>query len=150
MLTPIGAPDVAARPHALTVERSMRAAPAALYRAWTERFDDWFAAPGAVRMTTAVDAPFFFAVRHEGSRHPHDGRFLRLEPDRLDEITWLTGAGGTEGAETVVTIELAPAESGTRLRLTHAGFRDETSRDGHEHAWPSILAHLDQRLRSSD
>jgi Activator of Hsp90 ATPase homolog 1-like protein len=46
----------------------------------------------------------------------------------------------------VVTVELAPSGGGTRLRLTHAGFLDEESRDGHEQAWPLVLAQLDQRM----
>src|SRR5258708_20595761 len=69
-----------------------------------------------------------------------------LEPARLVELTWETGAGGTKGAETVVTVELEPQGTGTHLRLTHAGFPDDESRRGHVRAWPLVLEQLEQRL----
>jgi uncharacterized protein YndB with AHSA1/START domain len=140
----IAEPDLSKRPLQLTAERAMALAPAVLFRAWTEQFDRWFAAPGTVLMQGRVDTPFFFETHFEDSRHPHYGRFLRVEPDRLIELTWLTAA--TRGVETVVTIELTPDNGGTRVRLSHAGFPDEESRDRHRDAWPMVLAHLEQRM----
>jgi uncharacterized protein YndB with AHSA1/START domain len=139
-------PDLS--PHELHVERAMQASPAALYRAWTQGFERWFAEPGSVTMTAQTGAPFFFQTEHNGQRHSHYGRFLRLEPDRLVEITWMTGAAGTKGAETVVTVTFEPAGEGAMVKLTHAGFYDKASCDQHAEAWPLVLAQQDERIGS--
>ncbi len=143
---PICMPDLSLRPFRLFVERLMPFPPDVLYRAWTEQFDLWFAKPGTVLMKGEVNAVFYFETAFDGNRYPHYGRFLRLVPEQLVELTWLTGDNGTKGAETVVTVELNKVESGTVLRLNHAGFPDEESSDRHEQAWPLVLAQLEDKL----
>lgn len=89
--------------------------------------------------------PFFFYNRVAWGRHPHYGRFLTLETDRLIEMTWLTGDGraeGTQGAETILRISLEPVEGGTCVRLEHSGFPDEKSREAHAGNWPLALDEL--------
>ncbi len=137
-------------PTDIRVERAMTATSSAIYRAWTEDFDTWFASPGAIRMKAEVGEPYWFEVTHQGRRHPHYGRFLTLQPGRLVEQTWMTGKGGTEGAETTVRIELTDTVTGTGLLLVHSGFLDADSARQHAESWPGILTHLDDVLSSSE
>ena len=100
-------------------------------------------------MEAVPDKPYWFNVVQEGERYAHYGRYLRVESGRLIEQTWVTGRNGTDGAETVVRVELTPSEAGTELRLTHGGFYDEASSRRHRDSWPQILEHLDATLRAS-
>lgn len=140
-------PELSGRPHELTVERAMSVSAETLFHAWTQGFGLWFAAPDSVLMKPEIDVPFFFQTEFEGARHSHYGRFLRLEEARLVELTWVTGKGGTDGAESVVTVTFAPNDAArTDLELTHAGFASETTRDQHLDAWPLVLEQMDYRL----
>ena len=141
-------PDLSERPFQLRVERRMSASPSVLFRAWTEQIS--LVRGSRISTNEPRDKQAVLWETHfEGQRHPHYGRFLRLERDRLVEITWVTGAAGTKGAETVVTVEFTPDGRGTQLRLMHAGFPDEDSKNQHEQAWPKVLEQLDERMANS-
>lgn len=140
------APDLSSRPHSMTVERQMNARAEHLYEAWTRRFDAWFAQPGELHMTPEVGSLFFFYNRHDWGRHAHYGRFLELVANERVRMTWLTGAPGTYGDETVIEVELRPNDAGTLLRLTHSGFSTAEACKGHADNWPAALETLDDAL----
>lgn len=142
-------PDLSTRPARCVIESTMESSPQAIYKAWTEQFDRWFAAPGTVLMRPEIDAPFFFETHYDGGRHPHYGRFLNLKQDQLVEMTWVTGSAGTEGAETVVSVEMAPRGSGSHVRLIHSGFPTQESMKRHDKAWVQVLAQQDKALSGS-
>lgn len=139
-------PDLSGRPHDAHVIRDMRAGPDAIYRSFTTGWEAWFALPGGLIADPVPRGQLFFVVEHEGERHPHYGRFLTLQPDRRVELTWLTGRSGTEGAETVLAIDIAPRPAGCTVTLSHRGFYDQDRADQHGESWEAILANLDARL----
>ena len=142
-------PDLSSRPLQAACSHTINATPRAVFDAWTTRFDLWFAQSGAMEMVPEVGRPYFFYNKDEWGRHPHYGQFLDVKQDELIEMTWMTGNGtdeGTQGAETVLRIELTPRGEATEIQLTHAGFASEKSRDGHQENWPIALQILGEAL----
>lgn len=148
-MSSIPRPDLSARPLQMTCEYTVNARPEEVYAAWTKRFDTWFAQAGTLAMVPEPGRPYFFYNRDDWGRHPHYGRFLDVKENQLIEMTWMTGNGtseGTEGAETILRIELVSKGGATDVRLTHSGFVSEKSRDGHKENWPLALKILDEAL----
>ncbi len=142
-------PDFSARPLQMTCEYALNAKPDEVYAAWTVGLDTWFAQAGTLFLVPEPGRPYFFYNRDEWGRHPHYGRFLDLMENQLIEMTWMTGNGtaeGTEGAETILRIELVPERAATKIRLTHSGFVNEKSLAGHQENWPLALKILDEAL----
>jgi uncharacterized protein YndB with AHSA1/START domain len=144
-------PDISSRPLRMTWKCFLNASPEKVYEAWTSKFDLWFAQPGAMLMTPEVDRPYFFYNKNEWGRHPHYGRFLELIENEVVEMTWVTGNGsevGTEGAETVIRVELVPKDLGTSVHFTHSGFVTERSRDDHKENWPLAFKDLEKAIEN--
>ena len=67
---PVATPDFSSRPIRLGAGRAMEVQPEIVFRAWTEQMDRWFAAPGSVLMTPAVNTVFFWETDFEGKTTP--------------------------------------------------------------------------------
>lgn len=129
----------------VNVSRLIRAAPDDVFHAWLdpERLQRWFGTNRQI-VNPKVDGLFYLAMQHEGRLWPHYGRYLRIEKPRLIEFTWMSE--GTEGRESVVTIELMGRDGGTQLTLNHAGVPDTALGRGHEAGWTSIIAEFAKAL----
>ena len=53
-------PDLTDRSAKLSVEKKMTANPDDIYIAWTEQFEQWFAAPGTLTSKVEEDGLYFF------------------------------------------------------------------------------------------
>lgn len=138
----IPAPDISSRPFHLSVACDLVASPSQLFAGWTKHLDRWLAAPGTVILQPQVDTAFCFETHHGSARHPYYGRILRLVPNELLELVWLST--GTQRLESILTLEFLPQGSGARLQITHAGLPDAQTRDEHEAVWPILMQELDR------
>ena len=135
-MSSIPRPELSARPLQMTCEYTVNARPEKVFAAWTKDFDIWFAQAGTLALVPEPGRPYY-------------GRFLDVRENEFIEMTWMTGNGtaeGTEGAETILRIELVPKGEATEVRLTHSGFVSEKSHDGHKENWPLALEILDEAL----
>lgn len=142
-------PDLSARPHSLVVSQKMNLAPAQVYDAWCKHFDHWFAQPGTLIMKPEVNSLFYFETFFENQRHPHYGRFLNLVENELVEMTWITELG-TQGAETVVRVEIEREADGVNVVLRHSGLPTEKAKVGHEGPWKYILGEFEQLMKTKN
>ena len=129
----------------INVSRLIRATPEDVFRAWLdpERMQRWFGTSRQI-VSPKVDGLFHLAMEHQRRTWPHYGRYLRLEKPRLVEFTWMSE--GTEGKETVVTIELVARDGGTQLTLNHVGVPDTEMGRGHQEGWTAIIAEFAKAL----
>jgi uncharacterized protein YndB with AHSA1/START domain len=139
-------------PSHLTFERTYRASPERVYRAWTDpdELALWFAPDPTMTIQAELDLREGGRYRVAMGPHVVAGVFREIVPQRKLVFTWQwqTEAGA---AETLVTVEVEPADDGgTRVRLRHDRFPDEQERTNHEQGWTAILARLAERLARQD
>ncbi len=131
----------------LTVSRTIKAPPKALFDAWLDpsmlaRF--MLAAPGMTIPKASADARvggrFDLIMAHEGREMPHGGEYLEIEPHSRIVFTW-ESPFSTPGS--TVTLTFRPVKDATEVTLNHVKFPTEESRDNHAKGWGAILATLD-------
>ena len=76
-----------------------------------------------------------------------DCRVLAVEPNKTLSYTW-----AAFGLESVVTWTLAPADTGTRLRMEQSGFRPDQQQayQGAKGGWQRFFATLEQAVARTE
>lgn len=137
-------------PTALRIERLYTASPERLYEAWTrpEWISRWFAPTPEHTVVVPIFEPeiggrYRLEFHHSGGNvHIVEGVFRELTPGRRIAMTW--GWVHREFPDdTLVTVELTPEGSGTRLVLTHEHLPTVEEQQHHGQGWIGCLARLD-------
>jgi uncharacterized protein YndB with AHSA1/START domain len=129
----------------LTVKRTIKASPEAVYAAWLDPATiTRFMAGGAdQRVTEARTDPrvggSFRIVMTSDKDIAHQGVYRDLVPCSLIRFTW---ESPYSPADSEVTIRLSPVTDGTEITLTQVKFLSEGARDGHQGGWTRILERL--------
>ena len=126
----------------VTVSRVIPASPEEVFRVWVNPKSPgspWFGCERVI-LNAVVDGLFFHAVGHDGKTWAHYGRFVRLDPGREIEHTWVSEA--THGIELVVTVTLTPKGDDTLLTLRHSNLPDDDMGRGHEEGWKFVAGSL--------
>lgn len=133
-------------PFGTRVPRTYDASPERVFAAWTEpaSVKAWLAGGAQASVDAREDGLFYIGMPNEGRIYPHYGRYLRVERPSLLEFTWVSE--GTQGKESVVTIELTARGKQTDLVLTHAGLPSEALAEDHRGGWTHFVESLAARL----
>ncbi|MFM0044458.1 SRPBCC domain-containing protein [Paraburkholderia sediminicola] len=133
----------------LTLQRRINAAPAKVFRAWTEaaQLMKWMH-PGDAEVTRAeldarVDGRYSIRyLKADGRELEVSGQYLEVAPDAKLVFTWAWRSSPEQ--ESLVTVLLRPEGNGTLLTLTHEQFVDEETRDHHQFGWNGGLDSLER------
>ena len=143
--SPTPNPDIRG-PFSCAVSRVIKATPEQVFRAWTDPDGarPWLSNGGELVLQPHPGGLFFLDIIYGDHTYPHYGRYLKVEPDRLLEFTWVSQ--GTLGKESIVRVDLEPVGGGTKATLVHRGLPDEKINQDHEAGWAEILEWLETRL----
>lgn len=136
----------------LTIVRTFKAAPEKLFQAWTdpEILKHWMAPGDTMKVALAETDPrvggrYRIVMREAGgAEHKVGGVYREFKP--LSKLVFTWAWEGSPDAETLVSVELRPAGSGTEMTLTHTKFATDRSRDMHSQGWSGCIAKLERAM----
>lgn len=141
----------------LVLERRLNAAPATVWRAFTDPavLARWWGPAGFTVPAADVDCRVGGSYRIEmlgesGYCNTITGAYKVVEPPRRLVMSWTWEQDSLAGVEMEVEISLAPDGPGTRLLVEHRGLPRETARDSHRDGWNGGLARLEAMLAASE
>jgi len=126
----------------ITVTRMIPASAEKIFEIWMDQNSPggpWYGADRTI-LNPVVDGLFYFAVKHEGRKWPHYGRFLQIHRPRQVEYTWMSEA--TKGAESIVNVTLEARGEETEVTLRHSGVPDDEMGRQHKEGWAWMLSAL--------
>jgi uncharacterized protein YndB with AHSA1/START domain len=132
------------------VVRKFNAAPERVFDAWLdpEKIRSWMLAPGPgevvrIQLDVRVGGKFSFVVRRADGEVDHVGEYLELDRPRKLAFTWGVPKYSSEMSR--VSIDFAPAGSGTEVTLVHEGVPEEY-RGRTAEGWGTILGAIDRSI----
>jgi uncharacterized protein YndB with AHSA1/START domain len=147
------AKDIVGERLSVRLARWYPAAPAKVWRAWTDprALAQWFR-PNASFSVPVAEADVrvggrFRVLMLDGKGEPFDlhGEYREVEPLRKLVMTW-NWREKQPGLESLLTVSLRPEGQGTRLELRHEGFVDMPDQPTHEQGWNGALDKLGSTL----
>jgi uncharacterized protein YndB with AHSA1/START domain len=142
--------------HELSIERTLDAPVAAVWRAWTEHLPEWWCPRPWTTEVHAMDlrpgGAFATTMRGpEGETHPGEGVFLEVTPERRVVFTNALAPGWRpqeDGIAMVGVFEFEPDGDRTRYRASarHCGTetRDRHEAMGFEGGWGAVAVQLEE------
>jgi len=136
----------------LSIVRKLDAAPGKVWRAITEpeMLKKWMAPGDDFNIPTAEADPRVGGRYHiimlapDGQVHDVSGVYREVVASKKLVYTWAWKS--TPERESVVTIELRAAGTGTELTLKHEQFADAEARDHHQQGWMGCLTRLEKAV----
>jgi uncharacterized protein YndB with AHSA1/START domain len=133
----------------LTLQRRLNAAPAKVFRAWTEpaQFMTWMHPGGSdvvrAELDVRVDGRYVIVYRKpDGNEVEVGGRYLEVVPDRKLVFTWVWRYSPEH--ESQVTLLLEPDGDATWLTLTHERLADDAQCEDHRRGWTDGIDSLER------
>lgn len=128
--------------YTLNLSRQIAAPREAVFKALTdaEALAKWFGPAGVTAKDVSVDlkpgGSYSLEMHNaEGLVNSLSGIYREIVPPARLVFTWVWGMDSMAGIETLVTIDLAENEGGTKLTLIHEGLPRESARDHHQEGW---------------
>lgn len=148
-------------PTTVLLARRLSAPPERVFDAWLDpqKISKWMTASFKgdeikhVALDPRVGGTFSFLVARRGQEIDHLGGYVEIDRPRRLAFTWSAvtapEATGTRSsgmrANSLVTLDFAPAGSGTELRLTHEGVPEELALRTEE-GWSKLIQALAHTL----
>ncbi len=142
--------EVTAQEFELKITKVLPAAPEEVFAAWTnpDNLKEWISPTGHGATVPLLEAReggrYRIDMHGENETYVHTGEYLEFRPSERLVFTWISP--GTEQKRSVVTIDLAKADGGTLLTLTHENLPSKESTERHLQGWTVIANQLAERL----